>query len=54
MIYHTGLRLLTGIALDGNRAFVSIAYCPWCAAKVTEVEDSLIGRPMVEGSIGPT
>lgn len=51
LIYHTGLKLLTGIAIDDGKGFVSIAYCPWCGVKVSEVEDSLIGRPMAEGRL---
>lgn len=54
LMHHTGLRLMVGIVLhEGRNAFVSIAYCPWCGTKISEVEDSLIGRPMAEGTIGP-
>jgi hypothetical protein len=51
VIHHTGLRLLCGINIDDGKGFISIAYCPWCGVKVSEVEESLIGRPMAEGRL---
>lgn len=48
LMYHGRTKVMTGIRINQQPTFVSIAHCPWCGAKVSEVEFSLIGRAFVE------
>jgi hypothetical protein len=51
LIQRSKLTLVVGIHVnDGGISFISIRHCPWCGVRISEVEDSLIGKRMAEVS----
>jgi len=33
---------------DGGESLVTVAYCPWCGTKISEIDEALIGKRIVE------
>ena len=49
LILRTKLGTMVGIHInDGGHSMVAMAHCPWCGVKVSEVDEALIGKRMVE------